>query len=621
MITPEMSSASAVWLWEKFGAAIIKRSAAAMRAGWKQFSWTAAEERYRNRLIEICGTTKLLGNPRSISIEDIYTHVEVLDQVSAFRRLELERRIFEKGEQEIPGILVQRRSAEALAGEKKRVYVLGKPGCGKTTLLKHLTIQACRGRIKKTPVFISLKEWVDRLPGDVRTPDPFDAIVQAFEMCGFPDAGLFAERLMAHGDALVMFDGLDEVVQDNNVRSRVIGGLRDFARKHSKTDIWVTCRIAATTYSFDQFTYVEIADFSDGQKKEFIRKWYSQQPAAHHRFVQEWSKPDNVGLRELSKTPLLLALLCLAFDENLEFPTRRADLYKEALDALFKKWDVSRLIIRDEAYRQLSVARKEQLLARIAARNFFDAQYFIKHGRLVRQIQEFVSALPAHELKGEVDGESVLNAIEVQHGIFVERAQGVYSFSHLTLQEYLTARYIIENPRSEGIASLLTLSRVLDDRWREVIVMAASIVDDATVFLDEFLSTIQPLIEGKVRLLEFMEGAKRSASTFLASESRWDRPRGASRNLSITSVIEAGLDLASELHFSSSKNMKKVLNRVRFVCFYLHAHPREAYDRLGAVDCDAFAKYLRACKLLAECLHVTAVKNRSAYELRILDTQ
>ncbi|MEH2012321.1 hypothetical protein [Nostoc sp.] len=40
-----------------------------------------------------------------------------------------------------------------------------------------------------------------------------------------------------------------------------------------------------------------------------------------------------------------------------------------------------------------------------------------------------------------LDGESVLNAIALQQGILVERAEDVFSFSHLTLQEYLTGQY------------------------------------------------------------------------------------------------------------------------------------------------------------------------------------
>jgi predicted NACHT family NTPase len=42
----------------------------------------------------------------------------------------------------------------------------------------------------------------------------------------------------------------------------------------------------------------------------------------------------------------------------------------------------------------------------------------------------------------QLDSEAVLKSIEWQHGLLVERSRRIYSFSHLTFQEYFTARHI-----------------------------------------------------------------------------------------------------------------------------------------------------------------------------------
>jgi predicted NACHT family NTPase len=55
-------------------------------------------------------------------------------------------------------------------------------------------------------------------------------------------------------------------------------------------------------------------------------------------------------------------------------------------------------------------------------------------------IEEYLQGVPGLE---EPDGELVLGAMEGQHGIFVERARRIHSFSHLTLQEYFAALYIL----------------------------------------------------------------------------------------------------------------------------------------------------------------------------------
>jgi predicted NACHT family NTPase len=43
------------------------------------------------------------------------------------------------------------------------------------------------------------------------------------------------------------------------------------------------------------------------------------------------------------------------------------------------------------------------------------------------------------------NSEAVLDALEAQHGLLIERAKGIYSFSHLTFQEYFAAQFLINS--------------------------------------------------------------------------------------------------------------------------------------------------------------------------------
>ena len=89
---------------------------------------------------------------------------------------------------------------------------------------------------------------------------------------------------------------------------------------------------------------------------------------------------------------------------------------------------------------------------------------------MVEEIKTFLAGnlnAPKH-----LDGEAVLNAIAVQQGILVERAEEVYSFSHLTLQEYLTAQYIADN----NLIEQLVTDHLSDERWREVFLLVTGLV-------------------------------------------------------------------------------------------------------------------------------------------------
>lgn len=151
-----------------------------------------------------------------------------------------------------------------------------------------------------------------------------------------------------------------------------------------------------------------MADFDEAQIREFVAKWFGETDERRELFLADLEKSESEGLRELARVPLLLALLCLAFEDTLKLSQRRVELYEEALDALLKKWDSGRNIRRDEVYRELSLKRKAQMLARVAAETFKEAEYFIPQKTLARSFEGFLSRVP--NPPDAVDGEVVLRA-------------------------------------------------------------------------------------------------------------------------------------------------------------------------------------------------------------------
>src|SRR4051794_12756479 len=78
------------WLWDQFGKDMIENAAGKIKDEWKRFKWPEAEELYRSRLRQQYRTTRLLGNPKPIEIDNIFTDVYTLDQLSSIRRYSLE---------------------------------------------------------------------------------------------------------------------------------------------------------------------------------------------------------------------------------------------------------------------------------------------------------------------------------------------------------------------------------------------------------------------------------------------------------------------------------------------------------------------------------------------------
>lgn len=297
---------------------------------------------YLERIIQTYNYTRVVGQTGTIPLSDIYTDVYILGRPQATRRLDIS--LFQADYQSVRSAKYsERRHGLSLLEHNRRIFILGQPGAGKTTFLRYLACHAAKGTINKIPIFVTLRDWADT-GGDLL---PY--IYKQFDLLNYPNAQVYVKYLLNETDmALVLFDGLDEVTQTAKLgRAQVINTLREFADRFQRAQILITCRVAATEYNFDKFTYVEIADFTENQISTYVKKWFRHSNKKEQLFLNELQKPEHRGLHELARTPLLLGLLCLSFDETMNFPTRRVSLYTEALDALLKKWDSERDVQRD----------------------------------------------------------------------------------------------------------------------------------------------------------------------------------------------------------------------------------------------------------------------------------
>jgi predicted NACHT family NTPase len=455
-----------------------------------------------------CGTMRVLDMEQPITIDSIYTSVNILEKISRNQRRSIEELLdgceVENFDRFILGTVRQKRIPALEAAERHdKLMILGKPGAGKTTFLKWLALQCNGGKFSqnRVPLFITLKEFAET----EGQPDLLGFIAKQLTECGIENGAEVGENILHEGRSIVLLDGLDEVkAQDHD---RVLTTIRQTAEKFDASQFVITCRIAAKEYIFEQFTEVEVADFDNEQIADFARKWFHlKDPIKAEEFPKELG--TYPGLKELATNPLLLTLLCLVFEEGGRFPANRAELYKEGLDVLLKKWDVKRNIKREEVYKQLSLQRKEDLLSQVAYNAFERSDYFFKQGFVEEQIRNYIWNLPNASNDSEtlqLDSEAVLNAIAAHHGLLVERARGIYSFSHLTFQEYFTARWFKE--KSDGDFGNL-ICHVTENQWREVFLLIVGMLKSADRLLLAMKQKIDKMIAQDERMQDFLGWAK-----------------------------------------------------------------------------------------------------------------
>lgn len=392
------------------------------------------------------------------------------------------------------------------------VVVLGDPGSGKSTLVRAMLLALASGRGYAEfglhdawlPIFFPVAAYADaRSRAGGHGLAPLDYLARYYSGLSQPDyLPLFLRALQA-GHAMVLFDGMDEVRGD---RLGLVRALEAFIREWDAPGnrFIATSRIAGyddAPLDESLFPRVVIQHLSDAAIRLFIERWSSafEQAGTHHRLsdalIAELELQRRIELRtrtltaavftnsnvtELARNPLLLTILALIHHQGASLPDRRVDLYQVCVQALAETWHRARSLSGREVDLYLG---NEKLDERFIVNLLGPAALWMQEHRPGGLIErDELEQQLAHTLtltdglppgRARRTAQSFVDLMHYETGLLQERGYRRYGFMHLTFEEYLAARALLESVVVDNPDDIIH-RRCTDPRWREVLRLTVS---------------------------------------------------------------------------------------------------------------------------------------------------
>lgn len=174
------------------------------------------------------GTMRIFDMTQPIGLGKIYTQVNILEKISRHLRKDIAELIRSCSLEDFDRFNFGKIEAERILGKEavrkyNKLFILGKPGAGKTTFLKHLAIQCNQGEFQGdlVPFFVTLKDFAEAED----KPSLLDYLDLPKTTLSRGKNVNTLEQILDRGKALVLLDGLDEVLEADS--KRVIREIED----------------------------------------------------------------------------------------------------------------------------------------------------------------------------------------------------------------------------------------------------------------------------------------------------------------------------------------------------------------------------------------------------------
>ena len=329
------------------------------------------------------------------------------------------------------------------------------------------------------------------------------------------DDSLF-EYIVDHPEeVLIIIDGYDEFSQQDFITSRLHESYPNNAKEKMPVAalcaklikrkilrgsvVMITsrpdeCDKMKSKIPFDR--YVEITGFSEQKVKEYIEKYFKEKETMKNTVIDHITKNDN--LVSFAHIPVLCFLMCYYFEDILNksmntdaLPVQASDLYCEVVNTFLKEHD-----------RKEGIPPKDTLdkLSELAAQFLLEKKFLF--------VEEDLKMFTSEEVEN-LKGSGLLHCGPPFKKSCSEMTK-YFCFTHLTLQEYLAARWFVKRRQTVPSSQRRLPPAEMDGQ-------TAPSSQNVSAMVLQFMSGILSQQDGKALMEELLDGIPSSNNLLIAT--------------------------------------------------------------------------------------------------------